>query len=256
MERWLEKISSKNSWVLVFLFCAAFLAYGNILFGGFIFDDNTFIEHNEQIRSPANIGEIYSSSTTAGSGISGDNFYRPNQQFVYTILYFFFGLSPFFFHLNSVLFHILNACLLFLLAGSLGISRKVALLGALIFLLHPIQTEAVSYISGLSDLLVSATILLTALLFIKSTAAESQKKYLLYLALGALVFSLGLFSKENEVVAAALVLLLAIFLYKNNKLPNLFRAFVFIGILGIIAGLYLYARINLLNFTGTLGLTG
>ncbi|HEY4494306.1 MAG TPA: tetratricopeptide repeat protein [Candidatus Paceibacterota bacterium] len=252
---WIEKITAKNSKVFLFLFCITILVYGNILFGGFVFDDNIFIENNVQIRSPANVGLIYQSSTTAGSGLTGDNFYRPNQQLIYTVLYSFFGLTPFFFHLVPILFHILNGFLIFLLFTRLGISRRSALFGSMLFLLHPILTQAVSYISGLSEPLVASTILLTLLIFLEAIKENPQKKFLKWLGLGALVFTIGLFSKESQSVSLGPLVLLGIFQYKKGELYSITRAGIFTTALAGLSILYFCIRIKFLNFTGTIGLT-
>lgn len=251
----IEKLTSKNHLVLIFLFGITLLAYGNILFGDFVFDDNIFIENNVQIRSLSNIDAIYSSSITAGSGLLNDNFYRPNQQFIYAILYSLFGLSPFIFHLTSLLFHILNGFLVFILFYKLGIGRRTAFFGSLLFLLHPILTESVSYISGLSDPLVTSTILLTILIFLESVKEIPLEKFLKWLLLGAVTFLFGLFSKENQIISLGLIIALAIFKYKKSQISNFFRAIVFVGVLSIIASLYIYSRLTILNFTGVIGLS-
>jgi protein O-mannosyl-transferase len=255
LNQFIQKLASKNSLVITTLVVLALFAYGNILFGDFVFDDNIFIENNIQIRSPSNIEAIYESSTTAGSGLRNDNFYRPNQQFIYTLLYSFFGLSPSMFHLTSVIFHILNALLIFLLFTKLGISRKYSLLGSSLFLLHPILTESVSYISGLSDPLVTFSILLTLLVFLKITKEMGRKEYVKWLALGGVVFAIGLFSKENQIVSLGLITLLGIYQYKRGEIHSFKRVFIFFTVLSVLSALYIYIRLTALNFTGVVGLT-
>ncbi|MBI4225458.1 MAG: hypothetical protein HY617_03990 [Candidatus Sungbacteria bacterium] len=255
MHAYIKKLTAKNKTVFIFLCGITLFAYGTILPGNFVFDDNIFIQNNIQIRSLGNIGEIYSSNTTAGSGLIGDNFYRPNQQLIYAILYSLFELTPFFFHLISLAFHALNGCLVFVLFSKIGLKRRTAFFGSLLFLLHPILTEAVSYISGLSDPLAASTILLTLLIFLEAIKDIPPKKHVQWLLLGAAVFSLGLFSKENQIVSLGLLAALAICEYKRGRLPRIFPAVVFIGILSIIASVYVYARLTVLDFTGVVGLT-
>ena|SRR3989338_580844 len=66
----IEKLTARRSLVFLFFLCVTLFAYGTILLGGFVFDDNIFIEHNAQIRSLGNIGDIYSSSTTTSKRFS------------------------------------------------------------------------------------------------------------------------------------------------------------------------------------------
>ena len=68
--------------------------------------------------------------------------------------------SATFFHLVNVGIHAANACLIFTLLTRLT-TRAVALITALIFALHPVQTEAVTYVTGRSSSLSTLFILLT-----------------------------------------------------------------------------------------------
>jgi tetratricopeptide (TPR) repeat protein len=256
LNSFIDKILSKNTLVLATIFCVTFLAYGNILFGGFVFDDNIFIENNTQIRSPSNIALIYSSSTTAGSGLTGDNFYRPNQQFIYTILYSVAGLSPALFHLVCLLFHILNAYLIFLLFTKLGLEKRASLFASLLFAVHPILTEAVSYVSGLSEPLVATSILLTILFFLKAIDPVNSYKWEKWLFFGAAIFTLGLFSKENQVIALPLIIIIWIYQYKRGEIPYHKKPAVFAGVIAFITIAYLVMRVKFLNFTGNIGLSG
>jgi len=251
-----QKIISKDFSVFLFLFCTVFLVYGNILFGDFVFDDNIFIENNTHIRELSKVETIYSNSTTAGSGLSGDNFYRPNQQFIYAVLYNTVGLNPSFFHLVPLIFHVLNAFLVFLLFYRLGISREASFLGSLLFVLHPILTQAVSYISGLSEPLVAFTVLSTLLIFLEVLKNISYKKFHQLLLLGGVIFTAGLFSKENQMIAIPLMALILVFKWPKGEREKILRACVFIGLTVVLFLLYLYVRINFLNFTGNLGLSG
>ncbi len=252
----IDKVTSSQRSVFYFLFCITLFVYANVLFGHFIFDDNIFIENNTMIRSLSNIGTIYTSSTTAGSGLVGDNFYRPNQQLIYTVLYTLFGLTPFFFHLVPILLHIMNGFLIFILFTKLGLRRHTALFGSVFFLLHPILTQAVSYISGLSEPLVLSSILLTVILFIESFGDITKKIFIKLVLLSCLVFILGLFSKESQVVSLGLIALIFIYKYKRGEVVKISRPITIFSILFIISIIFLFIRFQFLNFTGVAGLFG
>ena len=182
--------------VFLILLFLGMLAYFNVLQGPFLFDDEHFIEKNVMIRSLSNIPEFFSSSVTEGASLSG-NFYRPNQQLVYAVLFQFFGLNPMPYHLLSVLLHILNAFLLFSLLSKLNFSRIASFLAAAFFLLNPIQTEAVSYISGMADSLGFCFMLLGLNFFMKYLLNRGR---FLFLFISSLFFIIALFTKENQVV--------------------------------------------------------
>src|SRR3989344_4095894 len=84
------------------------------------------------------------------------------------------------FNLNNNFIHIFNGILVFWLLKrfDLGISKgrtlAVAFLTSLIFLIHPLQTEAITYISGRGDALVAMFMLLALLFFYKSELTTSD----------------------------------------------------------------------------------
>jgi tetratricopeptide (TPR) repeat protein len=67
-----------------------------------------------------------------------------------TLLHATFGANVFFFHSTQVALHITNTILIFLLFRKF-LAAKLSFFLALLFLIHPINTEAVSYISAVSD---------------------------------------------------------------------------------------------------------
>src|SRR3989344_1316177 len=101
MQRFFDNVLSRNLYAYLFFFLAVLTLYGVALRGPFFFDDNIFIEQNASVQS-FDVHAIYTSSTTAGSGISGDNFYRPNEQLLYAVLLIVFGGAPWVFHFVSV----------------------------------------------------------------------------------------------------------------------------------------------------------
>ena len=83
--------------------------------------------------------------------------YSPINQLSYTVLYAVFGANPQAFHLASLLWHLVNVCLVFAFVKTLlnlresentGQVSGTAFLTALLFALHPINTEAVAWISA------------------------------------------------------------------------------------------------------------
>ncbi|MEX2052232.1 MAG: tetratricopeptide repeat protein, partial [Candidatus Paceibacterota bacterium] len=69
------------------------------------------------------------------------------------------------------------------------------------------------------------------------------------------LFTIGLFSKESQVIALGLAFLIFIFEYRNGKVKRIDRSVIFGSVLFVIFGLYAFIRLNYLNFTGVLGLT-
>lgn len=252
----MHKLLQHNSFIFLLLFIAGFVIYSNVIPGDFLFDDNLFIENNEQIRSLSNIPELYFSSVTEGSSVSKDNFYRPNQQLINSLIYSLFGLNPVPFHIASILFHILNGFLLFLLFIKLKMKRNVSLVSSLIFIIHPVNTQAVSYISGMADPMGLMFILLALLNFLAFTEEKKSGNFL-FAGLSIFFFTCGLFTKENTIIFPAIASITFIFLLPANddlsKKKN--HLYILLGMYFSLAIAYLYFKFTILNFSGNFGLT-
>ena len=149
------KIIARQNWprvaVVLLLVLWTVGSFAPCLNGPFFFDDEHFIQKNQLIHSLDHVPELYASTVTQGAAIKG-NFYRPNQQLVYALLYHHYGQSTTLpYHLVSLMLHIASGILILFWLGLLGLGLFPAATGAALFLLHPVQTEAVCYISGLAD---------------------------------------------------------------------------------------------------------
>jgi len=134
--------------------------YANSFSNSFVWDDELLITGNNSIRSFRNLPRFFTSELAPEIG---GNFYRPLQSLSYAIDYLLWGLKPFGYHLTNVLIHISNAILIYLIFYLLVGHRRLALLTALFFLVHPVQTEAVTYISGRADIQAGFFMLLSLL---------------------------------------------------------------------------------------------
>jgi hypothetical protein len=253
MSAFLNRLYTQK-WISLLLFLAlGFVLYANVINGKFVFDDNTFIENNQFVKK-ADLKSIFTSGITQGSGLN-DNFYRPFQQSLYVLSYKISGTETWSYHLWNILFHSLNGFLLFVLLLQLFPNRQgLGLTVALLFLFHPLQTQAVSYISGLSEPLSGFFILLSLNLF---TALFSEISGLLKSLLGLaflLTSILALFAKENAVVIAPLALLVLLYQWKEGKRLELFHKLL--PAFALFVGLgFVYLKMTALNFTGSFGLS-
>jgi tetratricopeptide (TPR) repeat protein len=204
---------------ILLIVLACLIVYGASLSYGFIWDDIWLIVENPQIKSP---DVIYRAFSGAFFRIP---FYRPLVTLLNAASYFLFGLRPFYYHLTNLLLHILNAVLLYeLLVIFLRASPVAALLGALLFAVHPVHTEAVSFISGRTDLLATFLLLLglwTYLLKYK----HPHTPIALFHSITLCIFILGLFSKESFVVFPVLLLAFDYYLSGAQSLRQFCRQF-------------------------------
>jgi tetratricopeptide (TPR) repeat protein len=115
-------------------------------------------------------------------------------------------LTPRPFRITNLAFAVLNSLLVLTLARSLGLSAGAAVIGALLFALHPAHVDAVVSIVGRAELLAAFAVLSAVLLHIISYGGGIPG---VILASG-LVF-LGLASKESAACIFVLIALLELF---------------------------------------------
>jgi tetratricopeptide (TPR) repeat protein len=180
---------------------AALVAYHNSFSGALFFDNEQIIAINPMLSADDNLGKIFTSSYWAPAPI---NLYRPLTIYTYYINYKVWGwaVRPQGYHIFNLVLHILNACLVFLVASRISRRFLVGALSALLFVTHPVTTEAVTNVVGRADLLAMFFVLIAFLLHITASVSTSSRRYFFYVA-AALSFALGLLSKENAVAGIA-----------------------------------------------------
>ncbi len=203
----LNKSMTQSRAVLVL--CAACLAtYAASMSGDFVMDDRLVFQDNPYLRSAEFIPHYFTSGVWSNTGMEGvrDAFlYRPMFLLLAWANYQVWDGSAFGFHLTSVFLHTFNAVLvLFLLRRLSGASQDsvACLLGALFFALHPVQSESVGWLAGVTDPLVASFLLSSFLLYLRF--AETGKKRDLFASV--LIFFGALLSKEVAAVFPFLIL--------------------------------------------------
>lgn len=75
---------------------------------------------------------------------------RPLLMLSFALCYRIGGEDPFWYHLLNLLLHLVNAWLVYRIVNHFTSdqTREAAVFGGMLFLLHPVQTEAVAYVSG------------------------------------------------------------------------------------------------------------
>jgi len=212
-----------------------FIAYSNSLNGKFIWDDINLVKNNIYIRNSFNIPKIFTQDIGAGA-VQKYNFYRPIQILTYTIDYSLWKLNVKGYHLTNILLHILVALTIYWLINILFKDNLLSLFTSLFFVVHPIHTEAVSYISGRADSLSALFMLICFILYIKS----AQSKGIILPLTAVLTYILALLSRENALI---LPILLLLYHYTFKKIIKLGR---FLPILSIFF-IYLLLRLTVLK---------
>jgi tetratricopeptide (TPR) repeat protein len=182
---------------------AAALAYSRTFSVPFLFDDDTSIAGNPTLR---HLGAAF--WPPAGATVSG----RPVLNLSFALNYALSGTDVWSYHALNLAIHVLAGLTL------LGIVRRTALLRipaeatgialaiALLWTLHPLQTESVTYVVQRAESLMGLFYLLTLYAFIRATEAEGRARTL-WNILSFTACLLGMGTKEVMVTAPLVVLL-------------------------------------------------
>ncbi len=215
-------------------------------------DDKSIILQNPLIHGLHRIDKLF--------------FYDPSRfltHFSFAIQYSVCGKNPFWFHLINTFIHFLNSFLVYkLLSATLSLGQFfqkssksteiIPIFAAMFFLLHPVQTEAVTYIVQRSVLLACSFCLMSLLLYLKLKKHFDLRTYLLLWT----VVLLGSMTKPSFITVAGFVLLYEItfFDFSRRSIKNNVRILLpfFCGALLVLLWLFLFLKYY---FLATFGLS-
>lgn len=190
-----------SRWVLAALVVLCAVAvHARALPGEFVYDDHRFVDRNPSIERIGNPLRFFSDPRTADPRQPSD-IYRPLRTLSFAVERALFGEEPAGFHAVSLALHAANAVLVLLLLLALGLGGGGALLGALLFAVHPVTVEATAWISARADLMAAFFTLLAVLAWIRARGPD--RWYGMALAAGIL----ACLSKEAAVVFPGFFLL-------------------------------------------------
>jgi hypothetical protein len=218
------------------IICALLVAvcYANALPNAFILDDILIVAANEHIR---HIDPLHFLFQSYWGDLNHAGIYRPLTIFTFSLEYPIWKVWAPGFRLTNLLLHALNGWLVFLLVRGLLGSPAAALASAVIYVIHPVQTEAVVSIVGRSELL-AATLFFTAwLAFRKGRTGWA-----------ALAYFFAALAKESAITFPAIAMLeIAISEGGVRKVIESWRRFALLAATGIA---YLALRAHVLGGLG------
>jgi len=242
----------RSPWVallaVALIVLAALAAYANSLSGEFVFDDFLSIPYNPSIRHLRSFGQVLS---PPGGGVTVTG--RPLLNLSLAINYALSGTHTWGYHATNLAIHILSSLVLLgllwrtfqlpTLCSRLGdVAGGLALAVVLLWTLHPLQTESVTYIVQRAESLAGLFYLLT--LYAVLRGAQSKRPSIWYAGAVAACW-LGAATKEILVTAPLVGLI-----YDRTFLAGSFReAFrrrwgLYLGLAaswGLLAGLQIWA---------------
>jgi hypothetical protein len=211
----------------------ALLAYSNTFHVPFHFDDQINITNNPNVqirqfswyRLEQLVKNTYKESI------------RIFSYFTLALNYYFGGFNVFGYHLVNLIVHIASGIFLYwflILTFNLPfleerygpISYKVALFTSLIFIVHPIQTQSVTYVVQRMASMAGMFYLLSMVLYIKGRLSIGRSR-LFYFGGMVLSYLLGVFSKENVAILPVFIALYEFYFFQNLDLSPKGRKILF-----------------------------
>ena len=218
--------------------------------GEMVWDDSFLVRDNPFIKSPLFIFEAFRHYLFLDFYSAH---YRPVQNLSFIVDYFFWNTNVYGFHLTNLLLHIASGLLLYLLLEKLFASwRSVdaddgnssawslgAFFVALLWIVHPVHSAAVDYISGRADSLAFFFACAGWLLFIRARKSTRLVARTALYTLAALSGLLALCSREIAFVWILLFLLQLTFFDKGlSRRALIITVLCSLGLLGIYVGLH------------------
>ncbi len=226
----LDTLDKWGKWIVVAI---TILVYLNIFPNQFVIDDTVFIKNWQDIRTFSSFPKLLIGSAP----FDHQGVYRPIRSILYLVYYHLFGTNPIGYHIHSLLVHVASILLIYLIVEQLPVFKKkasqqtLAFITSLLFGLHPIHTEAITYIAASMDTT-------GIVLFLASFYLYIIKKYRSSVCVAFFAF----FTYEMTLTLPLVILLYSMLFKKTRRISH-----VLLYVLGIV--IYLGIRFGVLGIT-------
>jgi tetratricopeptide (TPR) repeat protein len=226
--------------VCFFFALVVFLLYGNTFQHPYIFDDWAHIEANRHIRLTSLSWEGLRQAAFASP------LDRPVAYVSLALNYYFHGYDLFGYHLVNILIHLCSACFLFLfLRTTLALpqirakdpgSGRLAFCAALLWLVHPVQIQSVTYLIQRMNSLAAMFYILAMLFYARGRLAAGAGRRILLFAGCTCAGVLALGSKEIAATLPFFILLYEWFFFQDLHLAWLRKKILPVLVVGLLLG--------------------
>jgi tetratricopeptide (TPR) repeat protein len=200
----IQQAFSKEStyiWILVLL---GILIYVNCLPNEMFWDDDDFILKNVFLQDWSYFPRFFTDNVISGAHLLS-NYWRPLLMTIFAVEWHLWADWVYGWHAVSIVAHIAAGIVLFKALDAIFKDRTLSFLAALVFIVHPVQTEAVVYPNAMGDSLADIFIFLALYFYTRFRRNKHPAPFSLnwWLALG--MFPLALLSKETGILIAGFV---------------------------------------------------
>lgn len=197
------------------------LVFAPALKNGFLdMDDSLYIRDNPYIQNGLTLDSL-KWSLTADFFKKTDHceYWQPITMISRALDISFHGKDPMGHHLTNLLLHLINICLVYFLFVLIFNEPIGATIACLIFAVHPLQVEPVSWVTARKDLMSEVFLLLTFIFYIFAGKKEDRRFYFASIA----AYAFALMSKPVHVTVPILLILLNWSLLQKTFFKKSFR---------------------------------
>lgn len=218
MKQFTSKLLSRNWAIILLLAIATIVAYSNSFDAPFQFDDEAQLlthKRNQKV------------STFSDLGIWTDVNYRPLSTFTLALNYRWGGENVLGYHLFNLMIHLLAGVILFFLLKRINNIRQnnnpllLPIVATLFFLLHPAQTQSVTYIVQRMTSLAGMFTMLSVYTYLVARhewlITKNKSKSIMLLGLAGIASVLGILSKQTAAIIPLLWVLVEWLFVRNNS---------------------------------------
>lgn len=226
----------------VLLALVSVAVYFNTFTGDFVFDDESVVLGDPSIMHLSNIPKYFTGQEGFHKVIG--RYYRPVVSTSYALDYFLWEYKPIGFHITNVMIHVLNTLLVFKLLLLLFKNYQhkyktyFLMLGAGLFAVNPIHTEAVAWVSGRTDSLFFTFYAAAFIFYLKYKEEPTTRN----LVLISLMYLLSLMAKEMAITFPAIIILYEYLINKKRKLDDFAGEKLFYISASVVSVVYLLIR--------------
>jgi len=203
---------------ITLLILVTITAFSNIMSNQFVWDDNNLIIENPYVQNLKNVPYFFTAHYWNFSHPASKGGYRPLFMASLALDYSLWGPNAFGFHLTSMALHLANVLLVFFLmtllmkrSGSGEWFSEAPFIAALLFAVHPVHVESVTYIKSRGELLACVFFLTALVLFIRNIPRKSLRENAAAISVSISCFILALLSKEIAITLPLVLLLYCLY---------------------------------------------
>ena len=215
-----SRIADNKNLHLILILFAVVSIFGKSIFFDFVWDDKVLLL-GQDVYKNFNIKKILLSP-------ANNLEYLPVRDLSYALDYLIWGQNPLGFHLTNIILYFINALFIYFMTleiTSLLFSVKqdkttipfqtIAFFTTILFVVHPIHIEAVSFITCRNVLLSGLFFFLSCFFYLRFLKDETNPKNRYWVA-ALFCYVLALFSKATSIILPLILLLFSVFIKKER----------------------------------------